>query len=277
MAGVRGPGRQAGLRLVVVGLVGAGHGGLCAGCQSQSRRPRGPLSGPVAWSADGRSLCGLQGDDLGQGWGDRPGFLLVSCEAQLRPGRQGLAAVEAVGLGMAAADSRALPTEPSRLGGREGLGGVSGRRTAALRQAVAEIEAKMEAELARADLPTPCRKVLESLAAHWEGLTLFVDDPQITMDNNTSERRAGSGGGTGRTSTARVRSGVASWRRRRSRSSPRWHCGGLNPRKWLTWYFEVYARRLGARSPRRRASVPAMDPESGEAGRLGQTGSDGKG
>ena len=126
MAGVRRPGRQAGVRLVVVGLVGAGHGGLCAGCQSQSCRPRGPLSGRVAWGAGGRSLCGLQGDDLGQGWGDRPGFLLVSCAARLHPGGQGLAGVEDVGLGMATADSRALPTQPPPVGGSEGLGGVWG-------------------------------------------------------------------------------------------------------------------------------------------------------
>ena len=47
------------------------------------------------------------------------------------------------------------------------------------RQAVAEMKAQRETELARADLATPCRKVLESLAAHWEGLTLFVDNPRI--------------------------------------------------------------------------------------------------
>ena len=59
-----------------------------------------------------------------------------------------------------------------------------------LRQAVAEMKTQMETELAQADLATPCRKALESLHAHWEGLTLFVDDPRIPMDNNASERRA---------------------------------------------------------------------------------------
>jgi transposase len=48
----------------------------------------------------------------------------------------------------------------------------------------------METELARADLATPCRKALESLHEHWDGLTRFVDDPRIPMDNNASERRA---------------------------------------------------------------------------------------
>jgi transposase len=59
-----------------------------------------------------------------------------------------------------------------------------------LRQAVAEVKAQMETELARADLATPCRKALESLHEHWVGLTRFVDDPRIPMDNNTSEQRA---------------------------------------------------------------------------------------
>ena len=59
-----------------------------------------------------------------------------------------------------------------------------------LRQAVVEMKTQMETELARADLATPCRKALESLHEHWDGLTRFVDDPRIPMDNNASERRA---------------------------------------------------------------------------------------
>jgi hypothetical protein len=31
-------------------------------------------------------------------------------------------------------------------------------------------------------------KVVESLHRHWEGLTLFVDDPLIPMDNNLMEQ-----------------------------------------------------------------------------------------
>ena len=37
-------------------------------------------------------------------------------------------------------------------------------------------------------LRQPCRKVLVSLQEHWTGLTRFVDDPRIPMDNNASER-----------------------------------------------------------------------------------------
>jgi len=95
----------------------------------------------------------------------------------------------------------------------------------------------MESELARADLATPCRKVLESLRTHWDGLTLFVDDPRIPMDNNTSERLArgpavarknfyGSGSQwSGQLAAAlfSIFATLSMWK--------------LNPRKWLTWYF----------------------------------------
>jgi transposase len=114
-----------------------------------------------------------------------------------------------------------------------------------LRQAVAEMKTHMESELARADLATPCRKVLESLRAHWDGLTLFVDDPRIPMDNNTSERLArgpavarknfyGSGSQwSGQLAAAlfSIFATLSMWK--------------LNPRKWLTWYFEQCAAAGG--------------------------------
>lgn len=37
-------------------------------------------------------------------------------------------------------------------------------------------------------LATPKRKLLESLKEHWPGLTLFLEHPQVCMDNNTAER-----------------------------------------------------------------------------------------
>jgi transposase len=120
-----------------------------------------------------------------------------------------------------------------------------GEADCSLRQAVAEMKAEMETELARADLPTPCRKTLESLATHWEGLTLFVDDPLIPMDNNASERRArgpavarknfyGSGSlWSGQLAAAAfsIFATLALWE--------------LNPRKWLAWYFEQCAAAGG--------------------------------
>src|SRR5208282_5074557 len=83
-----------GLRRVVVGGEESGHGDLSVGSQSRSHSRREPLRGPVAWGAGGRSLCGVPGDDLGQGRGDRAGLLLVPCAAGFYPGGQRLAGVE---------------------------------------------------------------------------------------------------------------------------------------------------------------------------------------
>jgi transposase len=110
-----------------------------------------------------------------------------------------------------------------------------------LRQAVAEMKTEMETELGRGDLATPCRKALESLQEHWEGLTRFVDDPRIPMDNNASERRArgpavarknfyGSGSlwsGQQAAAMFSILATLSLWK--------------LNPRKWLTWYLEQCA------------------------------------
>ena len=114
-----------------------------------------------------------------------------------------------------------------------------------LRQAVAEMKAEMETELARAELATPCRKALESLREHWEGLTRFVDDGRIPMDNNASERRVrgpavarknfyGSGSlWSGRQAAAMfsIMATLSLWK--------------INPRRWLTWYFERCAMAGG--------------------------------
>src|SRR5271157_5293023 len=113
-----------------------------------------------------------------------------------------------------------------------------GEADGCLRQAVAEMKSQMETELTRVELPTACRKVLESLQEHWEGLTRFVNDPRIPMDNNASERLErgpavarknfyGSGSLWSGHLTAALFSIFATlslWK--------------LNPRKWLTWYFE---------------------------------------
>jgi transposase len=125
-----------------------------------------------------------------------------------------------------------------------------------LRQAVAQMKQQREAELARADLATPCRKVLESLQEHWVGLTRFVEDPRIPLDNNASERR-------GR--------GPAVARKNFYGSGSQWSgelaaaafsilatltMGKLNPRRWLTWYFQECAA-AGGQVP---ADIPRFLP-----------------
>jgi len=58
----------------------------------------------------------------------------------------------------------------------------------ALVQKVEAMARRRDEELAQPDLPAPRRKILASLREHWKGLTLFVEEPEIPMDNNGAER-----------------------------------------------------------------------------------------
>lgn len=113
---------------------------------------------------------------------------------------------------------------------------------AKLRQAFSDMQTQAASELAhRESLREPCRKVLVSLQAHWVGLTRFVDDLRIPLDNNRSER------------AARI---VALGRKNYYGSMSQWSgtlaaamfsilatlsLHGINPRLWLTWYLTACA------------------------------------
>jgi len=58
----------------------------------------------------------------------------------------------------------------------------------ALVQQVATLAQARDAQLAQGALPSPRRKILESLREHWAGLTLFLEHPEIPLDNNGAER-----------------------------------------------------------------------------------------
>jgi transposase len=117
-----------------------------------------------------------------------------------------------------------------------------------LRQAVAAMRQQLDSELADPALRTPARKVLTSLQEHWSGLTHFVDDPRIPMDNNLSERRLrgpalgrknyyGSGAlWSGRLAAAlfSILATLQLWQ--------------INPRLWLTWYLQSCAE-AGSQAP----------------------------
>jgi transposase len=114
-----------------------------------------------------------------------------------------------------------------------------------LRHLVATMQAQAAVELADPKLPTPCRKVLESLQEHWDGLTRFLDDPRIPLDNNASERQErgpavgrknyyGSGALWSGRLAAMLFSLFATLRMAK-----------LNVRTWLTWYLESCAENGG--------------------------------
>jgi transposase len=117
---------------------------------------------------------------------------------------------------------------------------------ALLRQAVEAMRAEAARELSDPKLRQPCRKVLESLQEHWEGLVRFVEDPRIPMDNNASER-AGRGPavarknfyGSGSLWSGRLAVAMFSL----LATLARWK---INPRLWLTWYLESCAAAGGS-------------------------------
>lgn len=57
-----------------------------------------------------------------------------------------------------------------------------------LRKAMEAMKLSFTAELAELKLHHQQKKVLVSLSNHWDGLRVFLDHPQIPMDNNGSER-----------------------------------------------------------------------------------------
>src|SRR5438034_732622 len=71
---------------------------------------------------------------------------------------------------------------------------VAGTPTAAeadrlLREHVAHLVQRRDSELIQPHLRAPQRKVLDSLKNHWSGLTVFLDHPEVPLDNNEAERR----------------------------------------------------------------------------------------
>jgi transposase len=57
-----------------------------------------------------------------------------------------------------------------------------------LEKALAELEATIAAELKDPALKEAQHKVLKSAKKHWEGLTVFVNNPRVPMENNVAER-----------------------------------------------------------------------------------------
>jgi len=53
---------------------------------------------------------------------------------------------------------------------------------------LSEMQARYEAHLQEPALHLAKQKVLSSLHNHWDGLTVFVERPEVAMDNNTAER-----------------------------------------------------------------------------------------
>ena len=129
------------------------------------------------------------------------------------------------------------------------------RQTAAFAQTQGALEAEVERLFANAEqklaaLPAGARetKALRSLLNHREGLSVFVDKPQVPMDNNAAERALrgpvigrrlsfGSDSETGARFTALLYSVVATLK-----------TNGIDVRRWLEAWLQACAKN-GGRPP----------------------------
>jgi transposase len=116
---------------------------------------------------------------------------------------------------------------------------------ARLRAAVTALEAQGASELTGPPLHPARRRVLESLGDHWTALTVFVEHPEVPLDNNTAER-AQRGPLVGRKN---YYGSGAVWAGRQAammfsllQTMCLWQ---LNPRAWLTAYLTACAEAGG--------------------------------
>lgn len=118
----------------------------------------------------------------------------------------------------------------------------------ALRAAVTSFGERGQAELREGAIHPARRKVLESLGDHWTGLTVFVEHPEVPMDNNTAERSE-RGPVVGRKNyygSGSVWSGqLAAMLFSLFQTLCLW---GLNPRLWLAEYLTACAQAGGEAS-----------------------------
>jgi transposase len=118
----------------------------------------------------------------------------------------------------------------------------------ALRAAVTSFGKRGQEQLREAKVHPARQKVLESLGDHWSGLTVFVEHPEVPMDNNTAERSE-RGPVVGRKNyygSGSVWSGELA---AMLFSLFQTLClSGLNPRLWLTAYLSACAE-AGGRAP----------------------------
>ena len=129
-------------------------------------------------------------------------------------------------------------------------------RDAEVRSAVDAIAARREAELAQPALHPERRKTLESLRNHWDGLTVFVDHPEIPMDNSEAERLLRGPAVARKT----FYGSVALWAGRLAAALfslfATLRLSNINPRLWLAAYLEACARHGGQPPPDAAGFLP---------------------
>lgn len=161
-----------------------------------------------------------------------------------------------------------------------------------VRDHLEQMRQRRDRELSEPKPREPQRKVLQSLVNHWQGLTVFVDHPDVPLDNNEAERRErgpvvgrknfyGSGSlWSGRLAAMlfSLFQTIQSWKMDvgcwlNAYLSACAHAGGQpppTPRKYLPWNLsEKERQRLSVASSQPPARAPESQPTAAEAGIVG--------
>jgi len=134
-----------------------------------------------------------------------------------------------------------------------------------LRRVVADMACVAAAEVEQETLALAARKVLESMRTHWAGLTVFVEHPEVPLDNNAAER-AERGPVVGRKNyygSGAVWAGqLAAVMFSVLETLRLW---GLNAQQWLTGYLTACAENGGQALPELRRWLPWQMTEAERA------------
>lgn len=125
-----------------------------------------------------------------------------------------------------------------------------------LRQAVKAMSKQMKSEIEDKAILPSAGKLLKSLSKHWQGLTVFVDHPDIPMDNNIAERGLRSSVlgrknyyGSGSVWSAELAAVLFTI----LKTLKLW---GINPQTWLLAYLQECAMRGGCAPDRVEPFLP---------------------
>jgi transposase len=125
-----------------------------------------------------------------------------------------------------------------------------------VRQQIKEMAQQRDKELSDQRIPEARQKVLNSLKEHWQGLTVFVDNPTVPLDNNQAERDL-RGPVVGRKnyygSGAKWSGELAALLFSVFETLELWN---INPRSWLTAYLQECAKAGGKPPPDIKPLLP---------------------
>ena len=125
-----------------------------------------------------------------------------------------------------------------------------------LRSAAEAMVEQRKAELSSPTLRPQSRKVLESLERHWDGLSVFIEHPDVPMDNNLSERQLRNPviGRKNYYGAQAIWSGqLAAMLFSLFQTLLLW---GINPKLWLTAYLQRCAEHGGKAPPDATGLLP---------------------